>query len=807
MDRTPTRRGIIAALLAAGTGAGVASPADEILDGVAPVSGGAYTNERTVSGTVESPYGSAAVTYDDHHRPSISAESQEAAYFAVGYVHAADRLFEIDMFRRTAQGRLAEVLGPFAVERDVRHTKLDFRTAAAATRRRLSGTEIERVLTAYADGITAYIEAEPPGVEFGLFDYEPDPWSVLDTLSITKWVSWRFGGGTSLRHRLYRQRFDADTYETLFPTHFPGRPPAIRSESTSTDTDPTSDGSVFGSVDTDEAGGGSRARSETPLDPAFVEWATGSDPPTYLGSNGWVVSGEFTESGRAAVCSDPHVGLQAPPFWYEQRVETPDNTVEGVALPGVPIVEIGRNDTGAWGLTALQGDVTDLYTYEVSDDGNRYEHRGEWKPFETEERRVPVRGGDNRTVTMKKTVHGPVLDRTIDGTTRQIGIAWPGFSDSDQVVTGFFRLQRADSVEEARAACAEIGIPLNVFYGNDDGDTLYQVVGDIPIRREDGNVVAGDRLFDGSVGEGEWSEYEPYGSLGAETTVPFTELPSVTNADYVVSANQRPTDDPAYPIGGRGFAPGVRATRIYELLDEATADGGTVDISTLKSIQLDTVDLLAQELVPVILDTREQLDTRLDSWLDALEKWDYTMTRDSTAALVFSVFLEEFRKETFADIFESVRLEEYHWPASWVLLTLDPDSELFGGDRAAVVAEAMRQAIGRIEEQDWSTYGDRTEITIDHIARVVSGLDYPSQRVDGSSYTVNVNYGSGWGVGYRMITEGSDGPFHTVLPGGNDGSPLAEAYADQLSLWADDAYRTPEAPDGDPTITFEEVDG
>lgn len=329
----------------------------DVLDGVAPLSGGAYSRTREVSGTVESPYGSATVRYDDAHRPSISADSQQAACYAVGYVQAADRLFELDLLRRRAQGRLAEAFGPPLVESDVRNSKLDFRTAARVTREQLAGTETERVLAAYADGVSTYIESEPPGVEFGVLDYQPEPWSVTDTLSITKWVAWRFGGGTSLRPCLYRRRFDSDKYATLFPQQLPGRPPAIRGDARATEDvagarappaggDLNSvDGGTLGSRTADDGDGATGATDDgDPLDPAFVEWATGSDPPQQLGSNAWVVSGEYTESGSAVVCSEPHVQLQASPFWYEQRVETPDRTVEGVALPSTPVVAIGGND-------------------------------------------------------------------------------------------------------------------------------------------------------------------------------------------------------------------------------------------------------------------------------------------------------------------------------------------------------------------------------------------------------------------------------------------------------------------------------
>jgi penicillin amidase len=779
MEWPVTRRGVLAAALAGGTGAGVLSPANRILEAIAPMSGGSYRDSRdSVSGTVESPYGAATVTYDDAHVPHVTADSEQAAYYAVGYAQAADRLFQMDLYRRSARGRTAEVVGPFTAGQDVMNAKLDFLGAARASRDAIRGTEVETITQAYADGVTAYIESEPPGFEFGLLDYDPDPWSVLDTVLVGRSVSWRFSGGFGdIVETVRRDHFDDETYRRLFLAELDGDGvPAIREDGApepAAREQPPANGSV---------------------DPGFAEWLASFDPPDALGSNAWVVGGEYTESGDPSVCSDPHVGLRAPPTWYEQRVTDGERTVHGFAIPGTPVTPIGTNEYGAWGLTALQADVTDLYSYEVDDAAERYRYEGEWRTPETTTRTVPVRWGPDREVSVRKTVHGPLVEREIDGASHHVGVAWPGFAGGDLLLSGMYDVVRSEGLSSFRSACEQFGIGFNYVYGDRDGRTCYQVIGNIPVRRIDGEVVGGARVFDGSAGEGEWDGF-----------VPFEQLPAAIDSEYVVTANQRPASDPAYPLGRTGFAPGARAKRLYERLDQAAETGTPMDEAFMRSLQLDTLDVVAREFVPVVLDARDRMSEAAQPWLDSLDEWDYRMTVGSRAALVYARFFEQLQTVTWADSFEAKGLSRWHWPDPWVVTTLPADSEYFDGDRGAAVAEAMDRAVEEIEDEGWDTYGDVSTVSIDHpIGDIVSGLNYPDVPVGGSGYTPKPYYGSSWGPGFRMVQDlGTDG-VSSVLAGGNDGAPHSDHYHDQLGVWANGGYRrTDGPPPGDPDISFD----
>lgn len=785
-----TRRGILSTLLAGGTAVGALSPLDELLDRVSPPSGGTWRDRRTVPGTVESPYGPATITYDDRHVPHVAADSEAAAYFAVGYAQAADRLFQMDVLRRDGSGRLAEVFGEPLLARDVFRTKMDFRGAIEASREAIAGTDAGRMLRAYADGVTTFVRRGSPGVEFGALDYDPEPWTVSDTLAVgmAMFAQQALSFSTLVEERK-RESFGGDRYRELYPAHFDHGAPILREDTTASPaTDRTSE-------------------RETPgLDPAFVDWIAGFGGPETIGSNAWTVSGEHTGTGEPVLCCDPHLPLQAPPMLYQQRLSTDGVSVGGVAIPGIPFFFAGENDHGAWGFTAAQADVIDFYTYDTED--GRYRYGEEWREFETETRTVaygdPL-GGSNGTqaVEVRKTVHGPYVEREIGGQTHGVGIAWTPLTGV-RVPEAMLAWTRAEEMAEFRAATRKWDTtPMNVHYVDDDGNTLYQFAARVPIRRVDGEVVRGDRVFDGSEGEAEWKGFEPYGQSSWDGFVPFEALPAATNPEYVASANQRPTDDPAYPLGEEAFG-GFRAQRIYERLDRAVEEGRDLDRESVRSIQLDTLDLRARKIVPPLLSARDRMDDRSEPWVAALADWDYRMDRDSRAALAFAHFFEAFRERTWREDFEERGLGPRYWPDDRILVTLPPDSEFFDGDRETVLAAAMDEAVRRLEDEEWETYGDYNRPEIDHrLGRFVSGLNYPRYPTDGSDATVRPVYGlRGNGPSYRLLVE-IGGESLEVLAGGNDGSPLSEHYSDQLRSWADGEYgRLDGQPTGGPDVTI-----
>ncbi len=794
MNYDVTRRALLGAVLGAGAGGAALSPAGDLLDSFAPASGRTWRDTRgDVPETVASPHGDATVTYDDHGVPHVEADTEPAAYHAVGFVQAADRLFEMDLVRRLMDGRLAAAVGERALDSDRFHAKMDFRGAAEASKAALEGSRAATLTEAFTDGVNAYLASGPDPLEFSLAGYGAREWEPVDSLLVGTQISWGLTGSfRALRREVLRETL-GDDYRRLYGAPFDHGAPIVR-EGTG--------GTVSGVDD-------SRRRPD--VDPAFVDWLSTHEPPPRWGSNHWAVGGEHTESGSPVLAYDPHLTLMAPPVWYEQRIVVADAGVDirGATFPGIPFVIVGENDHGAWGFTNVGADVVDHYTYETEDDEYRY--GGEWREFDSETRTIEVADGEDRDVEVRKTVHGAFLDRTVDGGTRAVGVAWTGMTGTREL-EAIYELSRTRGVDDYRGALRGMDVPTqNALYVDDD-EILYQTVGRIPLRRNgDGEVIRGDRVFDGSAGEAEWAGFEPFGQTDwdAGGFVPFEDKPAVRDPDYIGTANQRPVDDPTYPIG-QEYASGFRGTRIYERLDDRIESDEPVDRAFMRSLQNDTLDVRARELVPAILDAGDRMDGAADPWLGALADWDYRMDRDSRAALVFDRFYERFREATWGDDFEALGFDDGWWPQEWTLVTLPADDPFFDGDRADTIAEAFEAAVEELEAGDAAVYGDDHRTTIEHpFGDQVPALNYPGYPTDGTAFTVfNVHDGAGAGSSWRQISP-MDGPSLSVIPGGQSGSYFSEHYDDQLRTWADGEYKPMafETPAEGGTIAFRGEDG
>jgi penicillin amidase len=803
----PSRRSVVAALLAGSVGVASLTEARSYLDRFAPLSGdvwGAAT--RNVSERVPTPYGQATVRYDDAGVPTVQADTEQGLYFAVGYVHAADRLFQMDLFRRRMAGTLAAAVGEQGVDSDLFYTSMDVRGGAEANWEVVRDTPTGDALEAYTAGVEAYRTSESLPVEFGLLGYEPEPWTPVASMLIEKQLAWGLTGSfRSLRRATVADDLGEAVAESLFPSRLDHDVPVLRSESQTPGGGNASDGGGQTSDSPADVGGTGTDSLDFDGSPSSLSnWLSAFESPRGTGSNSWLVSGEYTESGRPLVANDPHLTLVAPPVWHQMYQRGPGMSVDGVTFPGVPFVVIGQNRAGAWGFTNTSGDVLDVYTYEI--DGDRYRYGDEWREFDTTERTIEVSGGENRTVTVRKSVHGPVIQR--EGAT--VGVAWTGLQGSRTAVA-VHELDRSGNREEAVAALRKFDSPTqNVVYADREGDTFFGVTGLIPVRRTDGEVVRGDRVFDGSDREGEWPGYEPYGEPDLESGwIPFEEKPQARDPEYLATANQRVADDPEHYIAEAYSAP-FRARRIYDMLDERATSDEPFDFATLRRVQRDVRDERAALFADVILDARDTMSERARNAADRLEGWEYRMDRDSRAALVFQLFVDHYRRAVFEEPLDSAGLDDAYYPNDWVLFTLGADSFWFrdppAGDpreRAAVVARAMEETAAEIDESDYETYGDYNRTAIDHPFDL-GFLNYPRLPTDGSPATVrNFRKESGAGTSFRLLARFDGDPSLGIIPGGNDGDYFSEHYHDQLEAWADGEYR-PLAPttEGDADIRF-----
>ncbi len=761
----------------------------------APFSGAAFgTVTVDDPATVESPYGPAEVTYDDEGVPHVSADDERALYFAVGYVQARDRLFQMDLQRRVMNGTLSEVAGNATLERDRFHERMGFREAAEATWDRLEGTDHGAKLSAYTAGVNRFIDTRRLPMEFRLNDYRPREWTPVATLLVGQQISWGLSGGFSdLEAATVRRKLPEAT--ELFPRQLDHDSAIIE------DRRP---GQSWSSPGNATAGGGSTQAVD-----AVYESVRDYEGPDYLGSNSWAVAGEHTESGTALLANDPHLTLQAPPVWYEMHLESDDLDVRGVGFPGIPFVILGANQDVSWGFTNVGADLTDVYTYEWRD--GQYWYDGEWRDPRPETRELGVDGGPNETITVRKTVHGPLIER--EG--QRVAVAWTGLTAQNQSLA-IDRLNHADSLADVTASLRDFHVPpQNVLAADRDGtDVRYYPAGKYPIRRVDGDAVAGNRVFNGSAGQGEWAGFTPYGRSTWEGFVDFEAIPHLENPPYVGTANQRVVEDPGFYLGtSRQAASPYRGERVYELLERAVAADEPVTMADMQAMQRDTRSLAAEGFTPMILNATDDMrGDAADLVADAdLADWDYRMDPDSRAALVYSRWLEHYRDGTFGDEFNASGLDESYYPRTWVLQHLPADSDWFDDERTSrvetrsdIAARAMGETADELAAAGWETYGDYNRVDLDH-PFPVAFLDYPERPVAGAPYTLSnyrVSDGTDAGSSWRLVA----GPDRAVgiIPGGNSGRYFSPHYADQLERWRTGAYKPlPFGTDGGTDIVFE----
>jgi len=803
-----TRRAVLAATLAAGTGGIAASAAADLLDSFAPLSGEAWAAaDRSVPETVTSPHGDADVRVDGDGVPHVTADDEAAAYFAVGYLQAFDRLFVMDLQRRAMRGRLSEAVGEATVESDEFNLAMGFTEAAEATWDLVRETPAGPLVEAFADGVNAGIEAGPLPIEFALVGHEPRPWTPVDSMLMEKQISWTLTGDFSeLRRAVVADRLGADRADDLFPRR-------LAHDATILDGDERRLGgdSARQSAASDRRRSAADLIDDDPIAADLTAWLSGFESPTGVGSNSWVVSGDHTASGTPIVAYDPHLSLSVPPLWYEQHVETPERSVRGATFSGVPFVIAGANDRGTWSFTNVGADVLDCYRYEIDDDGERYRYEGEWREIETETRTIPVSGGEDREIDVERTVHGPLIER--EG--RRVGVAWTGHT-ATRTTAAIDELGRSDGLDEALSAARSFDLPTqNLVYADADGRTMYYATGKLPIREVDGEAVDGDRIFDGSAGEGEWAGFEPFGRSSWEGFVPFEEKPHAIDPDVLSTANQRVIDDPRHYVGA-AYATPYRGMRIADRLDDAVESGEPTDPAFHRELQRDVRDGRAAQLVPDLLAAveaaeagEESLSEPATAAVETLDEWDYRMDRDSRAALVFSRWLDRFRRRVFEPAFGGVDLDETYHPNDWVLATLPGDDPVFADrSRGEVMVAALEESLAGIDEAGWEVYGDRNSTAA--ITHPLGGeapfLNYDELPADGSPATV-MNYRADDAVGssWRMVVRpGTDAT--AVIPGGNSGDYFSEHYDDQLRAWLENDQKPMSlgetAADADETVAF-----
>jgi penicillin amidase len=528
--------------------------------------------------------------------PHMYAANAHDLFFAQGFVHAQDRLWQMELNRRAASGRLSEMLGAAALETDRATRTFGFHRLAQADWAVAEGDGRATIL-AYSAGVNAFLRnpsAAMP-IEFTLLGHTPEPWEPEDTLAYSRLMIWQ------LSHAWYSEIVRAQLIEAVGQEH------ASELEITYPPGNPITlpDGIRFNRLDPD----GSLAGARGP----FLNRGQGS--------NAWAISGAKTVSGKPFLCNDMHLPLALPSLWYENHLVADGINVSGVSLPGMPLVMVGHNARIAWGMTLAFTDCEDLFVEKFDPQiPGRYQLGGEWLDARVIAEPIRIKGrAEPHVEQVVITHHGPIVSDVVGHPEQRIALnsmaLRPGL-----IIAGWLQLDRAGDWDEFVTAMRTIEAPqLSVTYADVDGNVGFWVTGKVPVRAKGEGMVPAP----GWTGEYEW--------IGE---VPFEEMPHALNPEpgYVVTCNHRIISD-AYPhFLGNAWMNGFRARRVTDLI--ASKDRLSAD--DFRAIQLDFTCLPGLELVKRLAGLTSD-DPDVQAALELLRAWDGKLTAESAGGAVYEV--------------------------------------------------------------------------------------------------------------------------------------------------------------------------
>jgi penicillin amidase len=735
------------------------------------------------------------VRRDTHGVPHIEAASQSDLFLAQGYVTAQDRLWQMDMFRRNANGELAEILGPSLVKHDTFERVLQARQTARRIYANLQPADRAR-LDAYARGVNLFIDqhADTLPAEFRLLHYRPQPWTGPDSLSVGMMMVQTLDSHWDVK--MTRELVAADLHNSklesnLYPVgswrdHPPTgvildlsqphlEPPAP--------ADPDDDDD-----DRSQADAGSPSKQAFPgrddlqaLHAALGLPACAGCAP---GSNNWVVAGTHTASGQPLLSNDMHLGLTEPNIWFMADLSAPGYHAAGVSLPGLPFIVAGHNEHVAWGFTALYADVQDLYVEKLDGKGNYIAADGSVKPLTMDREVIHVRGSKDVEVDVQSTAHGPLLGPLFAKPIRPLALKWTLY---DQSLNGLplFEINTASNWTEFSAAIGAWCWPTqNVVYADDQGHIAYHAIGRVPLRP---GGLRGVPIQESTADDAKY-EWQGY--------IPFEQMPSSVDppSGFLATANSRVTaDNTANPLTLEWADP-YRAQRIYKALQGR--DGLTP--KDMLEVQTDIYSDVDQEIghrLAYAIDHTPGADDRLRKAADLMRSWDGRLTTDSAAASLVT----QARRAFWPLILEpklGKDANEYSWSESAfaeeeIIMHASPDwlpKAYKNWD--ALLTEAVRKGMesGKAPANvaDW-TYGSWHKVDIEHplasflplVSRIAGTGPQP---LSGDTTTVK-QVGREFGPSQRFTMDWSniDGSTEDIVLG-ESGDPYSSYFRDQ---WAD----------------------
>jgi penicillin amidase len=782
-----------------------------------------------VSGSAGLPglEGDVEVVRDAQGIPQLYGDSVEDLMRAQGYVHAQERFFEMDVRRHATAGRLAEMFGKDALESDEYVRTMGWRRVAEKELA-LVTPETRAALEAYADGVNAYLDSHSSSqiaVEYtvlnaGGLHYQPEHWTPADSVSWLKAMAWDLRGNMTdeIDRVLALAGHSAAEVAELYPEYPYDEHAPIVGQGAVVDNVFEQDATAPGTRNpqrppytADMRGVLTRLRDGIAKMPSLLGRGDG------IGSNSWVVDGDHSVTGSPLLANDPHLGVSLPGVWMQMGLhcrtisEACPLDVAGFTFSGVPGVIIGHNAEIAWGFTNLGPDVSDLYLERI--EGDRWRYDGRWRPLRSRTETIKVDGGDDVTITVRSTAHGPILS-DVSEELEDVGEDPPGVPAGDYAVAlqwtalrpaptadAILQLDLATDWDSFREAASAFDVPAqNMVYADRAGHIGYQAPGQVPIRKS-GN--------DGLLPSAGWKPENDW----TGDYIPFAALPNVLDPDdgFVVTANQAVIGPDYAPFLTDDWDRGYRSQRIRDLIEQRIDEGTDLSVDDMTDLQLDDLHPLAPVLTPYLLDI--DLHGYYAAGQRKLRHWDFHQDADSAAAAYFNVVWRNLLAETFHDDLPADIWPDggERWYAVVGNLLTEPDSPWWNDKstdgvvetRDDILARALRDARDELtrrqslDPDEW-TWGHLHRLDLHSPTLGESGVGSVewlvnrngwevgggSSTVDATSWDASEGYGVASAPSMRMVVSLGDlDDSRWINLTGVSGHPFNKHYTDQTDLW------------------------
>lgn len=746
------------------------------------------------------------IHWDTYGVPHIYAKNEPDLYYALGYVHAQDRLWQMTVSQIAAEGRFAEFFGndPDLITLDKYQRTLGFWKTAQQLVDTL-GQEEKAVLSAYSNGVNAFIDnnSNRLPVEFSLAEITPIHWTPARSLAVSRLMAWELNTGwwSEVTYGYLKEKLPAQEFDAL-QLHFPDSAPTTLDDAESL---------------------GLTSSLMPMLEQEMKKRELLQMEGTHVGSNAWVIDGSKTKTGYPLLAGDPHLGLDMPGKWYEVHLNLNGKNVSGATLAGVPAVIIGQNDHMAWSFTSMMSDDTDFFLEQVdSKDRGRYvadslnDSTAAYLTFDKVREIIKVKDADDQSFDIRYTKHGPVISdiypvqHLVDD--KLISMQWTGYEMTNEMRT-LYKINWAENFQDFKDALPTFGVPgLNLLYGDTEGNIAMYSVAKLPIR-------IGDPI---TLRKG-WDPQQDWQGF-----IPTDKMPRVINPEdgWIANANNKITTD-SYPYYIATFW--EPPSRIEHIVDVLTKNK-TLTTSDFETLQNDSYSAFAARMTPEILDIISHQDAyNFELPISYLSNWNYKYDLKSTAASIFDVFFlkltENTLRDDFGDIAYSNFIHHENIPVRTMTSLIQTQNSLFDDistdsveTKEDMVVKSMQDAILFLsdslgsEPYEWrweqlhtitfkppffaqAAEAPGASTTLKMIVNNV--LSKGPYKVSGHGMSVN-NGQYSWknpfemvlGPSIRRISDLSNmSKSKSILPTGQSGNPLSDYYGDQTNMWLNGQYR------------------